>query len=90
MQIQQAPSLSPSTHTPAVEPQPGRPQESAPSLVATLGGVSGPRLESVSHAPLAASTKSDVICEGCGPRQVTITRQQDGSASVTLARPPIT
>lgn len=90
MQIQQAPSLSPSTHTPAVEPQPGRPQESAPSLVATLGGVSGPRLESVSHAPLAASAKRDVICEGCGPRQVTITRQQDGSASVTLARPPIT
>ncbi|WP_206665154.1 patatin-like phospholipase family protein [Aeromonas sobria] len=43
----------------------------------------------MSHAPVAVSSKSDVICEGCGPRQVTITRQQDGSASVILARPPI-
>lgn len=90
MQIQQAPRLSPSTQSGAVEPQPSQPHESAPSLVATLGGVSGPRLETVSHAPLATSAMSDVICEGCGPRQVTITRQQDGSASVTLARPPIT
>ncbi|WCH23601.1 patatin-like phospholipase family protein [Aeromonas salmonicida] len=90
MQIQQAPRISQSTHTTAVELQPSQPQESAPSLVATLGGVSGPQLEIVSHAPLAASAKSDVICEGCGPRQVTITRKQDGSASVTLARPPIT
>ncbi|WP_204787369.1 patatin-like phospholipase family protein [Aeromonas sobria] len=38
---------------------------------------------------MAVSSKSDVICEGCGPRQVTITRQQDGSASIILARPPI-
>lgn len=90
MQIQQAPRLSPSTQSGAVEPQPSQQQESAPSLAASLGGVSGPRLESVSHAPVAASSKSDLICEGCGPRQVTIARQQDGSASVTLARPPIT
>lgn len=90
MQIQQVPRLSQSTPSGAVEPQSSQPHESAPSLAASLGGVSGPRLESVSHAPVAASSKSDLICEGCGPRQVTIARQQDGSASVTLARPPIT
>ena len=90
MQIQQVPRLSQSTPSGAVEPQSSQPHESAPSLAASLGGVSGPRLESVSHAPVAASSKSDLICEGCGPRQVTIACQQDGSASVTLALPPIT
>ena len=89
MQIQQVPRLSQSTPSGAVEPQSSQPHESAPSLVATLGGRSGPQLGTVSHAPVAVSSKSDVICEGCGPRQVTITRQQDGSASVILARPPI-
>jgi exoenzyme U len=90
MQIQQAPRLSHPTQSGVVEPSPSQRQEIAPSLAATLGGVAGPQLESVSHAPLAASSKHDMICEGCGPRQVTITRQQDGSASVTLQRPPLT
>lgn len=90
MQIQQVARQPITTQTPASEPLHHEPQEQASGLASTLGKGAVLPLTSTSQAPLAEPSKGEAICEGCGSRQVSISRHQDGSATVTLNHPPLT
>ncbi|ENY73389.1 type three secretion system effector protein, partial [Aeromonas diversa CDC 2478-85] len=90
MQIQQASRLATTAQTDTVSTPVHDQQERAPTLASSQGKGAVLPLTQVSQPPVAQSSKGDVICATCGPRQVEITRHQDGSASVTMQHPPLT
>lgn len=90
MQIQQASRLATTAQTDTVSTPVHDQQERAPTLASSQGKGAVLPLTQVSQPPVTPSSKGDVICATCGPRQVEITRHQDGSASVTMQHPPLT
>lgn len=88
MQIQQVARQSITTQM--SEPLHHESQEHAPSLASTLGAGGVQPLAQVTQTPLTESSKGEPICESRGPREVSISRHQDGSATVTLNHPPLT